>query len=136
MVCAEYRQPSKVPYPWPPSMLIAPVGALASQNVTRSTGGCLLTRLIPCIMSDAPAPFGSIGSGQSMDSTSKRQQEGGHASRRRTLARSVQRAVGRHVRFIAKPGRALSGNPAVASTPAAAQRFGFPDITHVVVPKF
>jgi hypothetical protein len=33
------------------------------------------------------------------------------------------------------PG-ALSGNPAVAGTPAAAQRFGFPDITDVVIPNF
>jgi hypothetical protein len=80
-----------------------------------------------------------------MDSTSKRQQERGHVSRRRTHpgisdnsteSRSVQRAIGRHVRFIGKPGRALSGNPAVAGTPAAAQRFGFPDITHVVIPNF
>ena len=33
-----------------------------------------------------------------------------------TESRSVQRAIGRHVRFIGKPGRALSGNPAVAGT--------------------
>lgn len=61
-----------------------------------------------------------------MDSTSKRQQERGHVSRRRTHpgifdnsteSRSVQRAIGRHVRFIGKPGRALSGNPAVAALP-------------------
>jgi hypothetical protein len=33
------------------------------------------------------------------------------------------------------PG-ALSGNLAVAGTPAAAQGFGFPDITDVVIPNF
>jgi hypothetical protein len=110
-------------------MLITPVGALASHNVTRSTGGCLQTRLIPCIMSDAPAPFGSIGSGQSNGFDIEAPARTGPCfkspdaprgiSDNSTESRSVQRAIGRYVRFIRKPGRALSGNPAVAGTPAA-----------------
>src|SRR5216117_3222230 len=53
---------------------------------------------------------------------------------RRNLVPFRERADGT-CDFIGKPGRALSGDPAVAAL-AAAQRFGFPYITHVVIPNF
>ena len=125
-------QSSNVRSPWPPSMLFDAGWHPTSHNVTRiNPRGHRSARLI-CGLPlhhyslHRSRSFGSFGSGQPTNSRIQAPARTGPCFRdagargkflifRRNLVPRRERTRSR-VRFIGKPGRAVSGNPAVAGT--------------------